>query len=59
MPGSEGDDVARRVEEKLTFLEREVDCMRDEVREMWARIAGLEKRCEHLARSREDPEETD
>jgi uncharacterized coiled-coil protein SlyX len=49
--------AARPVEEKLMFLEREIDLLREQIAEVWKDMASMKKRMEQVLRSREEDRE--
>ena len=48
-------DHSRQVEEKLSHLERELEQLRDEVRDIWKRLTAAEKILERLSQREERP----
>lgn len=47
------------LEEKLTFLEREMEHLREQQGELWKRLSSLEKGAENMARRLEEREAQD
>lgn len=56
-PAPDEGATARPVEEKLMFLEREIDLLREQIAEVWKDMASMKKRMEQLARSREEDQD--
>jgi len=48
------EEDSRPLEEKLTFQEREMEHLREQITELWLRLATVEKHLEQVARRLED-----
>lgn len=47
------------IEEKLMFLERDMEQLRDQVTELWKALEGIERRMDRLQKLLEDPQTMD
>ena len=59
MPEESLEEKLRRLEEKASFLDREIEHLRDQVQGLWKELRGLEHKVLRIAVRLEGGQETD